>query len=91
MFRHRLTISLALSVFASPAHAATEHATVAVSLRVEPTCAAETAPPRKLGEPTVGIACPTLPPSAKGDPAAKPAYVVRTIHRPEGTVVSFEF
>jgi hypothetical protein len=91
MVRLALPVSLALMAFASPAHATTERATVAVSLRVEPTCAAKTTPLPKSGEPTVGIDCATQPPSTTGEPAAKPHYVVRTVHRPEGTVVSFEF
>ena len=91
MVRLSLSAALALAVLASPAHAATERATIAVSLRVEPTCAARTEPPRKPGEQAVEIDCATQPPSATGEPAATPAYVVRTVNRPEGTVVSFEF
>ena len=108
MVRLSLSAALALAVLASPAHAATERATIAVSLRVEATCAARVESPRKPGEPAVGIDCATQPwpsngepavevdcatqpPSATGEPAAKPAYVVRTVNRPEGTVVSFEF
>lgn len=91
MVRLAPPLFLAFSVLATSAHAATGRATVAVSLKIEPTCAAKAAPQIKSGEPKVGIACATQPPPTTGEPSGKAAYVVRTIRRPEGTVVSFEF
>ena len=91
MVRVTWSISLVVAVLASPTQAATECATIAVSLKVEPTCAARTAPRRKPGAPPVVLACPTLPAPTTGEPPDNPAYVVRTVPGPEGTVVSFEF
>jgi hypothetical protein len=85
-----LSLACLLALVAAPAHAATERASIAVSLRVLPSCAARTAKPleRKGPQP---LECVTTPAHGQARFKEQPAYAMRTYRSAAGTVVSYDF
>ena len=93
MSRVCLTACLALGALASPAYATAERATIAVTLTVEPSCAATVAPAsndRKEPEVVVCAGAPARPTFASKS-EQPPAYTVRTIRGRNGTVLAIDF
>jgi len=79
-----------IAMLAAPAHAGTERASVAVSLRVLPSCVAQTKEVANHGLPAP-LQCSTQPLQNDSRAAPQPFYTVRAYRSADGTVVSYDF
>ncbi|TCJ39028.1 hypothetical protein [Parafrankia sp. BMG5.11] len=76
---------------AAPVLAAEERATINVSLKIEPFCAARSVPASNSAGPSFAIDCARNPQRAGPGREGSPPYSVRTVRNARGTVISFEF